>query len=282
MKRLLFTILAAVAATALADEEPRVSATVLPSTPPPPSMSHGFGGQTVTVRLAIEAPIGSRLDVKTNLIQLAHRLAVPVGEEVPIAEALPFDDQTRQVVEASIPLPEVERVTRFIGPLRVRKAGTDTWETAGETLFAVYPPGQLEPLKRSLAELETRAGLRLGVFGPSEKLRSLLKKEKIPFLDLGVEGPASTDPKVIHLGEIPLEKLRGRLNEDIRLIVFDPEPWRHDRNPEKLPGVYASALGDGFIVEVTLNLLSDIETNPLAQETFARILDQAISQNYQP
>lgn len=279
MKRLLLALVVLTVRTVLAEEVPRITVTVLPSAPQPPSVLHGFGGKPVKMQVAIDAPLASRLDVEVTLHQLAQHLTARVAEGLPIAEGLEFDDRTRCVVDASIPLPEVERVTRFIGTLRVRPAGSDTWEKAGQTFFVAYPPGQLDPLKRSLATLAASESVRLGVFGESRKLRSFFKREKIPFLDLGDEFPAGPDPKVIHLGETSLEKLRGKLPESIQLIAFDPDPWRFDRNPETLPGVYASSRREGFIVEVTLNILHNIESDPLAQETFARILGQTIFQN---
>ncbi len=276
MKRPLIPLLVLASLTAWADDSIPIDASLLPATPQPPWEASGFGGQSVRVRVAIEAPLGSRLDVKIGLYQLAQPLVARVGAEVPIAEKLGFSDRTRSIFEASIPLPDVQRVTRFIGSIQARKSGTETWESAGRTVFVAYPPDLLDPLRRSLAQLESQEGLRLGVFGPSRQLRSFFKQEKIPFLDLGVELPAAPNPKVIHLGEVSMEKLRGKLVKGIRLITFDPEPSPSASSAEILPGIYASARDGGFVVSVTLNLLHDIAISPLAQESFARIFDQVI------
>jgi hypothetical protein len=87
-----------------------------------------MSGGPAKLSIAIDAPLGTKLAVKASLVQIAQGIAAPVNQDIAVAEALTFADRTHYILEARIPLPEVKRVTAFLGKITVQRAGSDAWQ----------------------------------------------------------------------------------------------------------------------------------------------------------
>jgi len=87
-----------------------------------------FSGTTAKLCLAVEAPLGTKLTIKADLMQIARGLAAPLARDVPIAEALPFADRTHRIIEAPLAVPDVQRITQILIRLSARSADNDKWQ----------------------------------------------------------------------------------------------------------------------------------------------------------
>jgi hypothetical protein len=262
---LLFLCLAA----PLAAAEPEVALQVLPQNEPAASPQYFVGGAPAVVRLALEAPVAAKLTVTGDLFQLGGPVAVPVQKNITLAEGVDFAQRTRAVIEAKIELPEVTREAHFRLVMRVQGADQEKPKPAGRVELVVYPHDHLDAFKKFLAAHETDGQPLLGLFGESKGLRAFFTQEKISFTDLGEDLPSSFNRKLVYLGEASIEKLTTRFSDEMRAIVFE-------RSRDVLPGVYPAPRPAGFLIKVTLPMLDALPTDPLLQQTFARLIYQTL------
>lgn len=228
------------------------------------------GGKEASLALAIEAPLGTKLDLIADLLQLAHSIAAPLQKDLPLATALAFEDRTRQVVHVSIPVPEVKHVTRMLVRFRTQVAGAGEWKAAGQTRLAVYPADHLREFKELLSAQEKERGIRLAVFGEHGGVRDFLRAERIDFEDLGAEFPADLSASFVYLGSANTGKQPVRIPTETkaRMVLFDLAS-------DLLPGVYRGPRRTAY---VTLPLLDHLTTDPKNQATFARIVSELLAE----
>lgn len=261
-------------------ESPQIAVSVLPKTARPQGHAAAkidvFSGTTAKLRVTVEAPIGTTLTLKADLMQVAHGLAVPLVKDLAVANAVSFTDRTRQVIEVSLAVPEVQRVTPVRIQFHARSADSDPWQPAGDEMLIVYPQEETGWWRRFFAAIEAEPELRLTVFGESPRLRAFLRGEDVPFHDVGTEPPAVFENDQLYLGESkPAEVSElARDGSSRRVILFI-------NDPNVLAGVYTSTGPGSVTTKVTLPLLDDLATDPRSRQTFSQIIQQTLNSNHQ-
>ncbi len=230
---------------------------------------HVFGGATVDLDVAVEAPLGSKVSLAYTLYQIARNLSAPLGRDIAVPEPVIFEKQTRRNVRIPITLPDVKRRTEVIVWFRAESADGEKNERTGQTRLFIYPQDQTEELAVSLERVQKDAGVSLAVFGESKHIRAFLEQSGIPFTDAGSELPPTLKADALYLGEIDPHALATRRFANARIIFFSPDPALP-------PGVYTTIRGSGLFTKVTLPILDTLATNPQSQLTFIDILRHSL------
>lgn len=260
----IFCLITAVAAA----EEPRLEILGLADkqTAFTPPASHVFGGQPVKIDLSLEAPLGSKLEARADLIQKAQSLTAPLQKDIVVAEAISFAGQTRCRITASLPLPKVQRETQIIARFRLKAKGE--WRPASEMIFVVYPPDFLK------GELQDIAGAtRLHLFGDDKRLRDFLNGQEVKFDEIGAEFPENPETNQVYAGCAGAKELSQWLAAHATwqgsLLVFC-----EDSN--LLPGVFIDSRRERRLAKVTLPLLDNLSSDPRSQKTLTEIFNNII------
>ncbi|MDD5348674.1 MAG: hypothetical protein PHQ12_00555 [Chthoniobacteraceae bacterium] len=232
-----------------------------------PPAYYGFGGQPVTLELAVETPKGEPVDIQADLFQRAQTLLAPVQKDIVVAQALNASGFApyRPLVSWKMPLPAVTRETQMLARFRVRTGAAD-WQPAGQVLLTVYPP---DFAKEELARVAKDPGLR--VFG-GDALRKFLKAQKTDFEDVGSDLaslPPSPEDKNLYIGEATSRQLAQWLTANPAwqgsLVVFCTDT-------PLLPGVFVTTQGGLRLAKVTLPMLDTLSTDPRSQKTLVEVL----------
>ena len=241
-----------------------------PSIQAPPA--NVFGGGSFTFEVSVDAPLGTRLKIVGDLVQVVSGgLAAPLRKNALMCPELVFDRCTHQVAACTLPgLADVQRLTRTLLTLRTDPAGASL-----TVPVYLYPRAAPDGWRKTVAAQLARSGLRrLAVFGDGPAIRRFLHERQVPFEDLGQDWPARTDPRTLYLGETPIPA-PPRLDDapGLRMVVFST---RTDSG--LLPGFYQSAVANGASVwKVTLSgLLDGLSDDPRAQQTLAEIFRLAL------
>jgi len=228
---------------------------------------HVFGGQPVELDFAVDAPLNAQVSLTANLYQLAKSLAAPLRSGLPVGGRLDFSQQTRQLIHASLPLPEVKRKTEILLRVQAQIEGEPKLLRAGDARLFVYPKDLTKELAGILAQPDRESGAQFAVFGESKRIRAFFQAHEIPFLDCGTELPAEFNKRALYLGEwngeSPLPRIENTAGA--RLAIFQTEPGA-------LPGVHVSTVRGVSLTKVTLPILDTLATNPQSQQTFADLL----------
>ena len=225
-----------------------------------------WGGETEMVALAVEAPLGARLNVRADVFQVgAGSLLAPLAKDLVVADSLDFSDRTRRTVTFAFTAPVVRRTAAIVLRFRAQTppAGDPArWEPVGEVNGAVFE----EPvaLAGTLAAELAKRDLRLAVFGKSPALRAFFAQRKVEFEDLGPERPETFNSKLLYAAEVPLTRTpdawppREAVRAGAKLFLFTPK-----NSP--LAGVFTTPIGSGFVVKVSLPILVNLPRSPLRQ-----------------
>ncbi len=240
--------------------------TVRPVGPAPEPVLHVVGGEPANLALEITAPKGETAKLRVALFQLATSLAAPLGPPVELGEIAGAG-----ALDVSILMPDVKVPT--ILEARIEARTEEVFTAAGRFRLVVYPSDAMDRLGRFAKGILEESGLRIGVFGKSDAIRSLLRKRRVDFRDLGARPPDSPADKLFLVGDAAtpaevdsLRRMRAR-----RLLVFSDDPT-------VAPGVYSHVVPEGAFVKVTLPLLETVATDPQSQHTFLEILESMHSQ----
>jgi hypothetical protein len=250
-------VLVALAALLIPSAAPAEPAALLSVTATTEQQPYRFtGGGIVRVPLRVHgAPAG--VELRARLVQVTERLAVPVGDEIPLTTPGAGSDG---LAEIELPLPVVERETRF--ELRVHARGVgdaDPWRRAGRVSLVVYPADLLAPL-RAWSE---KNPLRLKDDGA---LATVLKDHGVR-----IAAPSAVRPKggiSLRTGEFA-RRFSGLPTPGETIVLFT------ERDAE-LSHVVIEPSGPGTIVRVEGRLLSDVATNPESQKTLLEIIELAL------
>ncbi len=254
----------------------RCAAGVEPVTVSVPAL-HVFGGARLVFSAVVDAPLGTRLSLRADLVQTtAGTVILPLQKDAPVSDELSFDARTHLTAPCSLPaLPEVRRPTRLL--LTLRSVGGDPPDTLSQTTAAVfvYPPENRTEWKKWLAASLARSGMtRLWVFGKGSTLRRWLQDSHADFEDGGAEWPAETHPGTLYLGDDPPPAPSRITSTDGWHLVLFLHP---DADP-LLPGVYQSAdAHGGNVLKVTLpGMLDGLSEDPRSQQTLTEIFRRAL------
>lgn len=231
-----------------------------------------FGGETIKLDVAIEAPPGTKASLFYDLAQIAGGVTAPLETSRLVDLPLDFDKTTRQAVLAEIPLPKVVRQTKMLLVFSASVGTSSVPVHAGKALLQVYPNEKPGNLARSLAMTEGQSGLHLGIFGESPALRRFFEEQKIGFRDLGLHVPDRWEKQILHLGEITSASLEERhWDEKVAHAVFFVS------DAAGLPGVYRTISPAGSVTKVTIRLLENLDVDPRSQELLIDTIQQALN-----
>ncbi|MGB8355735.1 MAG: hypothetical protein WCD79_17680 [Chthoniobacteraceae bacterium] len=241
-------------ATVAAGEEPQVESGK--------ETLHVFGGQPAKVELSIDAPIGSKAELRASLFQVAATLAAPLQKNIPLGDEISFAAQTHKRVTISLPIPVVKRRTQIVAAIEVKGAGD--WHAAGHVDLMVYPR---DALKSEL--LDVAGATRLEVFGDDKRLGLFLKNQEVKTDDIGSDLPDRPKAGHLYVGTAKSAELSQWLTAhsmwEGNLVVFCGDS-------ELLPGAFVEIRGRGHLAKVTLPLLDTLAADPPSQKTFVAIL----------
>ncbi len=246
----------------------QVTVEVLPESALKPEL-HCFGGGVVECKVAVEAPLGSKVSFEMALFQITSGLAAPLGEKS-ASDPIEFEKQTRRVVSVPLSLPEVKNRTELMARFFTQLSGEEKKAVAGTAKVFVYPKDQMKELALSFARVEKDTGISLTIFGESKRIRGFLKENKITFNEAGSELPSTLSKTALYMGEVDARSPAVRRNFGAaRVILFAPDPMLP-------PGVYTTIRDNGLFSKVTLPLLDTLATNPQSQRTFFDILRHSL------
>lgn len=230
---------------------------------------HVFASETTSVDIAIEAPLGSKLSLLADVTQITSGIAARLSEGVSLGAPQDFSNQTRQVIQAKIPLPKIERMIELL--VKIRTAGESDTKTAQIGLFRlfVYPADGMKELAGMFSSGGNKTGAMLGVFGAGKNIRAFLEDQKIPFTDLGEGVPEEFRADVIYVGEAKSEEITARLKSApaARVVFF---------NEENAPGIYRTTTPEGSVTKITFPILDSLSSNPVSQKIFTDTIFQSI------
>ena len=226
---------------------------------------HLFGDQTIELPLTIRGRSEKPLDVRARLFQRAFFLGAPLRNDVEILSGRVFSGDEPVSVSVSLPLPEVRDETDFELRFEVRTA-RDAWRDAGHASLRLYSREILEALK----PLSENVVLRLK--DDDDKLTSLLEGLEVNFVDyrapvLPFGTPILT--LIVNSGDV-LNPSELEITGGESVIVFN-------ERVRTLPKVVKSPCQGGYLIQVELEVLRNLDRDPRVQKTFMEIIELAHS-----
>ena len=227
-----------------------------------------FGGQTISVSLVVYGDPKERISIQADLFQTASgNFAAPVKKAIPIASDLDLSRSVQYPIAFLLQLPKVERASDFYLCYSYRLDSEEKWENAGSVNMRVYPDDILKPIQ-SFAEKN-----RIYLYGENSILRSFFKYKNIRFEDIKDSFPKPEINPGLILAEYIDEDwfaLPKELPSDQAVVVFYPPT-------DRLPRIMVKQASHGILLEVKMDLLDELTTNPEAQELFEEIIDLALN-----
>jgi hypothetical protein len=223
-----------------------------------------FGGQTINVSLVVYGNPKERIDIQADLFQTASgNIATPVKKDIPVASKLDFSRREQYQIAFLLQLPIVERASDFYLRCRFRSSSEAQWQNIGSVNIRIYPDDILKPIQ-AFAEKN-----HIYLYGEGSILKSFLKDKEIRFEDRKDSFPkAESNPGLILAEYIDKDwfALPKELPFNQAVVVFYP-------SQDNLPRTIVKQAGKGILIEVKMNLLDELATNPEAQEFFGEIID---------
>ncbi len=230
---------------------------------------HLFGAQTIALPLAIRGHSDQPIDVRARLVQLSFSLAAPIREtNVEVAAGQTLTEDQPFGVSISLPLPEVRDETEFELIYQAKTQATE-WLDVGRTKFRLYSKKILEALK----PLSENVVLRLKDDG--DMLRPLFEQMEISFADYRapVLQPDIPIMTLIVNNEGHVDRLSHRASTIQVLgresvVIFNEQVMT-------LPMVTKVPWQNGHLIQVELEILKNLSSDPRAQKTFMKIINLA-------
>lgn len=232
-------------------------------------LRHFLGDQTIELPLAVWGHCEKPIDVRARLVQLSMSLGASFYEdnlEVISGHILAGDKPLQ--VHFSLPLPQVRDETDFELIYQVKIQGS-RWFDAGRTKVRLYSKKILEPLK----PLSEKVVLRLKDDG--DVLRPLLEDLEVSITDyrspvLKPEMPIVT--LIVNtggpVGSLGLHAMDLQLRDRESAVIFNEEV-------RTLPKVVKLPWQEGHLIQVELEILKNLRSDPRAQKTFMEIIQLA-------
>jgi hypothetical protein len=232
-----------------------------------------FGGERRTIRIFVRnSGAGSEeKTLRTRVYQASSSTIMPLGEAQPWKKLTVLGGQTL-LESATVNFPEVRAATRFY----VRWLD-DGGKSIGQTRVTVYPA-------KLLKELTVLSGEKpFGIFDPQERITPLLKRLEIEFVDLTegerldsfqdrlaiiMPGDTTSAPPGEWHKRVPALTTRG---VSVVLIARSLPATRASNHP--------LIFVNGPVVSMAPEVISDLETNPTAQETLLQCARLALNHN---
>jgi hypothetical protein len=253
----------AIGATAIQarTDQPSVLAEVSIGSPPVAASEHVFGGRAVSVSMTLYGAGDVRADLRARLFQLSHGLVAPAGEFRDIAAGVDFRSDLRRRLTFDMPLPAVERESRFEVVVFGRVHPSGDWRRIGSASMRAYPDDLLVPLKRWSEDRLLR------LHDPSGKLERFLSARGIAFVDPSARSFEKSDDVVTLLvgGREALAPARRRAERGEAVILFR-------ERVVGLPRIERIHWQHGVLVLVELELLDRLPTDPQAQKLFLELI----------
>ncbi len=224
---------------------------------------HFFGGRTIDVPLVIGGHSEKPVDLRARLVQLVGPLGVSFHAGLEVFSGRAVNDDEPLAVSVSLLLPEVRDESDFELQFQVRTRG-EKWRDAGRARIRLYSQGILEALK----PLSRNVLVRLK--DDDDKLRPLLASLDVDVTDYRAPVLRSGTPVVTLMvnGDDALDLADLEVLERESVVVFN-------ERVRTLPKVVMLPYLDGHLIQVDLEVLNNLESDPMVQKTFMEIIKLA-------
>lgn len=218
---------------------------------------HNSGNETVSV------------EIRTRIYQTSSATAVLVNDAAwKTLQALP--EQT-VLDTARLDFPAVKAETQFIVQWLEH-----TNRVIGTTEVWVYPTNLLAELKPMLGEAT------LGVLDPNDELKSLLKQNKVEFVDLGESALENFRGRLAILGpfrtkaQLPeniAPRVKAAATNGVAVLWLQPPPGPRDKLQ---PSYFTVMTGTNAVVVAQSSLVADLPNHPQSQLRLVQLCRQAL------
>ena len=226
---------------------------------------HYFGGQEITLPIAVQTSSREQIHLKANLTQVTFSLTAQHNIIPEITPPLDQEDRPRADREVTLELPTVQRETDFHLSFQAQTASQNLWSEAGFFRIRVYPEDLLAPLKTWSQKVQLRLDDGEGILG------DLLEIQDVAFVDSRAlmekrEGVPIVTMIVKNTQKISLP--RRPLAPHNSIIVFNEQVTN-------IPKVVVTPFGEGQLILVDLQIIKQLSEDPRAQKQFLEIIQLA-------
>ncbi len=195
--------------------------------------------------------------LRSQLIQRAGVLASPVGSPLEAEIAL----RGKWSPELDVRLPSVDRASDFELRMQVRRDNASDWRGAGQVALRVYPNDLLDPL-RNWASAHT-----LRVVDDRGDLAAFLRRQDIAFRSRGDAPRAAKPPRItLYAGDAAERRATGSAGWPGAAVIFREREMG-------VPHLIVEGRDDQAVVTVEMQLLAQLDSDPLAQQTLVGIFE---------
>ncbi len=226
---------------------------------------HYFGGQEITLPLAVQTSSREQIHLKANLRQVTFSLTAEHNVIPEISPPLDQEDGARADREVKLELPTVQRETDFQLSFQAQTASQDVWSQAGIFHIRVYPKDLLAPLKTWSQKVQLRLEDREGI------LEDFLAAQDVVFVDSKAQMEKREGVPIVTMIVKTTRKVslpRPPLAPHNSIIVFNEQVTN-------IPKVVVTPFGTGQLIQVDLQIIKQLLEDPRAQKQFLEIIQLA-------
>jgi len=226
---------------------------------------HYFGGQEITLPLAVQTSSREQIHLKANLTQVTFSLTAQHNVIPEISPPLEREDRPRADREVKLELPTVQRETDFQLSFQAQTASQDVWSEAGVIDIRVYPRDLLAPLKTWSQKVQLRLEDREGI------LEEFLAAQDVVFVDSKAQMEKREGVPIVTMIVKTTRKVllpRPPLAPHNSIIVFNEQVTN-------IPKVVVTPFGTGQLIQVDLQIIKQLSEDPRAQKQFLEIIQLA-------
>lgn len=226
---------------------------------------HSFGGQEITLPIAVQTSSREQINLKAKLTQVTFSLTAQHNIVPEISLPLEQENRARADREVKLELPTVQRETDFQLSFQAQTESQDLWSEAGIVQIRVYPKDLLAPLKNWSRKVQLRLDDREGI------LEYLLATQEVAFVDSRAQMEKLEGVPVVTMIVKNTQKVslpRRPLAPHNSIIVFN-------EHVENVPKVVVTPLGTGRLIQVDLHIIKRLLEDPRAQKQFLEIIQLA-------
>ena len=226
---------------------------------------HSFGGQEMTLPLAIQTSSREQIHLRATLTQVTFSLAAEHNVVPEISPPLEQEDRPRADREVKFELPTVQRETDFQLSFQAQTASQDLWSEAGVVHLRVYPKDLLAPLKTWSQRVQLRLEDSEGI------LEGFLEAQNIAFVDSKAQMEKREGVSVVTI----IIKNRHKVSLPRRPLVPHHSIIVFNEQVENLAKVVVTPFGQGQLIQVDLQIIQRLSEDPRAQKQFLEIIQLA-------
>ncbi len=228
----------------------------------PEPFVHYFGGQEITLPIAVQTSSREQINLRANLTQVTFSLKAEHNVIPEISPPLDQEDRAGADREVKLELPTVQRETDFQLSFQAQTASQDLWSEAGLFHIRVYPDNLLAPLKTWSQKVQLRLDDREGI------LEEFLTAQDVVFVDSKAQMEKREGVPIVTMIVRNIQKVslpRRPLAPQTSIIVFNEQV-------ANVPKVVVTPFGTGQLIQVDLRIIKQLSEDPRVQKQFLEII----------